>query len=110
MIVEPHDEREVEAAAAEAARIGGEPQGNELDPSVRPLREAGEGEAEGFEDAEQALMEHASHGDYQSAHWVMHHQGRPEEPGSAVDGEADHELSSEHNPGADEDPWVRRAG
>ena|SRR2546421_10830459 len=103
MTEDPDEEREVEAAAAEAARIGGEAQEHEPDPALRPLHEAGEGEAEGFEGAEQALIEHASHGDYQSAHWIIHHQGRPEEPGSAVDGEADHEPSSEHDPDADEE-------
>src|SRR5829696_5135014 len=30
---------------------------------TRPLREAGEGEAEGFEESEAELIEHASHGD-----------------------------------------------
>src|SRR6266516_323878 len=53
-----------EAAAAEAGEIGGrrEP-GDERDEATRPLEEAGEGEAEGFEEAERALIEHASHGD-----------------------------------------------
>jgi hypothetical protein len=103
-VSEPHEREEIEAAAAEAARIGGEPQEHDLDPALRPLREAGEAEAEGFEEAEQALIEHASHGDYQSAHWVIHHQGRPEEPGAADGGEPDHELSSEYDPEADEQP------
>ena len=31
--------------------------------AARPLREAGQGEAEGFEEAEEDLVEHASHGD-----------------------------------------------
>jgi hypothetical protein len=52
--------------------------------AMRPGLEAGEGESEGFELAEAELIEHASHGDQQSAHAVLHHQGAREEP-SAVD-------------------------
>jgi hypothetical protein len=33
------------------------------DPAFDPVREAGGGEAEGFEDAEAELIEHAEHGD-----------------------------------------------
>ncbi len=55
--------REEQAAAAEAARIGGEPVDDGLDPAERPLVEAGEGEAEGFELAEQDLIRNASHDD-----------------------------------------------
>jgi hypothetical protein len=59
---------EAAAAAAEAASIGG-PRPNydvdddHRDESWRPLEEAGEGEAEGFELAERDLVEEASHGD-----------------------------------------------
>lgn len=64
-----------EQAAADAAAIGGrvsdeeEPFGDaeESDPAQRPLIEAGEGEAEGFELAERELIEHASHGDQHAA-------------------------------------------
>ena len=55
--------REERAAAAEAARIGGEPLDDGLDPAQRPLVEAGEGEAEGFELAEQDLVRNATHDD-----------------------------------------------
>jgi hypothetical protein len=55
--------REAEAAAAEAAKIGGEAPADSDDPAQRPLVEAGEGEAEGFELAEQQLQDIASHGD-----------------------------------------------
>jgi hypothetical protein len=55
--------REEEAAAAEAAAIGGEPPDYETDEAHRPLEEAGEGEAEGFEDAEAELIEAAGHGE-----------------------------------------------
>jgi hypothetical protein len=65
------EQRETDAAAAEAAAIGGnvssEPNPIEsVDEAHRPLEEAGEGEAEGFELAEQELIEHASHGDQHS--------------------------------------------
>jgi hypothetical protein len=56
-----------EAAAAEAASIGGHvsseppPVEGVPDEASRPLAEAGGGEAEGFETAEQALVEHAEH-------------------------------------------------
>jgi hypothetical protein len=61
----------------------------------RPLREAGQGEAEGFEEAEAELIEHASHGD--SGPDPTHLAGEPEDPGAAEAeyGEADHEESSE---------------
>jgi hypothetical protein len=55
-------EREAEAAAAEAGSIGGRRDPDE-DPAEQPVEEAGGGEAEGFEQAEQDLIEHAEHGD-----------------------------------------------
>jgi hypothetical protein len=58
----------------------------------RPLEEAGEGEAEGFELAEEELIEHASHGDEQSAHRILHDQGSDEEPVTVDYGEADEEY------------------
>jgi hypothetical protein len=96
----PFERREAEEAAAEAARIGGSPAETSgegpLDPAQRPVVEAGGGEAEGFEQAESVLVDHASHGDQQSAHAILHHQGTPEEPDPAREnGEADHEHSSE---------------
>jgi hypothetical protein len=54
---------EAEAAAAEAASIGGEVAKDSEDPAEQPLIEAGEGEAEGFELAERDLEDIASHGD-----------------------------------------------
>src|SRR4051794_2454982 len=91
-----HEQEETDAAAAEAARIGGVAGDEELDPALRPVIEGGGGEAEGFEQAEDALVEHATHGDQQSAHAVIHDAGRPEEAGATGDGgEADHEHSSE---------------
>ena len=56
-------EEEAAAAAAEAAAIGGPVQDGDLDPAERPLVEAGEGVAEGFEQAEDELIRNASHED-----------------------------------------------
>ena len=93
---------EAEQAAAEAGAIGGrvssEPTGADgaPDEAHRPLVEAGEGEAEGFELAEQELIEHASHGDEHAARRVI--QDAPDESDDALaqdGGEADHERSSE---------------
>src|SRR5690348_16446647 len=96
---EPEFEREEEeAAAAEAARIGGRVQydpeegESEVDPARAPLIEAGEGESEGFELAEQELEEHASHGDLHAARRVL--EDAPDvndDPRAAEGGEADHE-------------------
>jgi hypothetical protein len=54
---------EAEAAAAEAGAIGGKVPHDTDDPAQQPLIEGGEGEAEGFELAEQQLEDIASHGD-----------------------------------------------
>lgn len=57
------DERETEAAEDEARRIGGEVTPLSDDPAREPLEEAGQGEAEGFEQAERKLEDIAAHGD-----------------------------------------------
>jgi hypothetical protein len=88
------ERREIEAAAREASGIGGVTGEEALDPAARPVIEAGGGEAEGFEVAEELLIEHASHGDQQSAHAILHDRGRPEESTTREDAEADHERSS----------------
>jgi hypothetical protein len=63
---EPRDEKfvehEEELAAEEAAAIGGGRPDYDTDEAHRALEEAGEGEAEGFEDAEAELIDAASHG------------------------------------------------
>jgi hypothetical protein len=52
------------AAAADAARIGGVAgDEDEFDPAMRPVYEAGGGEAEGFELAEADLIDNATHSD-----------------------------------------------
>ncbi len=90
-----YEQDEVDAAAAETAEIGGVAGDEDLDPAQRPVLEGGGGYAEGFEQAEEALIEHTSHGDQQSAHAILHDRGRPEEGPTAENGEADHERSSE---------------
>jgi hypothetical protein len=75
-----YEREQEEAAAAEAAGIGGkvnydpsvdEDDGEGVDPAQRPLIEGGEGVSEGFELAEHDLEEHASHGDQHSAGRVL---------------------------------------
>jgi hypothetical protein len=53
---------EEEAAAEEAGAIGGHTPSQDLDPAEQAVSEGGEGEAEGFELAEEELIESASHG------------------------------------------------
>jgi len=59
----PFDRDEADAAAEEAGAIGGRRPDYDVDEAHRALEEAGEGEAEGFELAEEDLIEEASHGD-----------------------------------------------
>lgn len=89
----PWEEREVDGARAEASRIGGYAGDEHLDPAQRPLVEAGEGVAEGFELAEEDLIEAAATGEGWDPIW----QAFPPEPetGSGEYAEADHEDSSE---------------
>jgi hypothetical protein len=89
------EQKEIDAAAREAAQIGGVAGDEDLDPAERPVIEGGGGEAEGFEEAEAFLIEHASHGDQQSAHAILHDSGRAEERTGGENGEANHERSSE---------------
>lgn len=89
---------EADAAAAEAARIGGQPS-DEVDvenDAERPVVEGGGGEAEGFELAEYELVDHASHGDQHAARRAIY--DAPDESDdvrAAGGGEADEERSSE---------------
>jgi hypothetical protein len=102
-------EREQEEAAAEEARhIGGRPDadnedyverdwrpGGISDEAWRPLEEAGEGEAEGFEEAEAELIERAENPHGPSP--IRDAEGVEEDP-EALDteyGEADHEYTAE---------------
>jgi hypothetical protein len=53
---------EEDAAATEAARIGGRSGMEDMDEAKRAAAEHGGGEAEGFEEAEELLEEQATHG------------------------------------------------
>jgi hypothetical protein len=100
---------EEEAAAAEAAAIGGEGPDYGTDEAHRPLEEAGEGEAEGFEDAENELIEAASHGEqrYSPADDAFTPEERSDESG-AVYGEPDEidptEVVKDIESGDEDDP------
>ena len=64
---DPLAEEEAEAARAEARDIGGRPTRDleedlPHDPAMDPVYEAGGGESEGFEMAEEELVEHSEHG------------------------------------------------
>ncbi len=88
---DPIADEEADAAAAEAARIGGPaPDDEGDDPAQRPLVEGGEGEAEGFELAEEELIDNAEHGDQKR--FPDSDAPPPEEPSGAVYGEADQEI------------------
>ena len=87
---DPIADEEADAAAAEAARIGGPAPDPVEDPAQRPLIEGGEGESEGFELAEEELIENASHGDQK--HFPDGDAPAPEEPTEATYGEADEEI------------------
>jgi hypothetical protein len=60
---DPLVEEQEDAAAAEAGAIGGDPGTDAADPAMQPVEEGGGGVAEGFEQAEDDLIENASHGD-----------------------------------------------
>jgi hypothetical protein len=96
------EQAEVDAAAAEAANIGGGPTeyaGPEGEPATeawRPLAEAGEGEAEGQEQAEADLVENA----------ILRDAGE-----SAAQAQIDEAIEEQHNPLAGEtaEPLVSEA-
>lgn len=87
---DPIAEEEAEAAASEAAHIGGDVPPDTDDPAQQPLIEGGEGVAEGFELAEEDLEDIASHGDQRG--FPSRLAGQPEEPTDATYGEADEEI------------------
>jgi hypothetical protein len=68
----------------------------------RAVEEAGGGESEGFELAEQELIEHASHGDEHTPTRIMLDAASERETAGPVEGEADEgvysEASDEHKP------------
>lgn len=88
---DPIAEEEADAAAAEAAEIGGPAPDDPVDdPAERPLVESGEGEAEGFELAEAELVDNAEHGD--EKRFPSRDAGGPEEPTDTEYGEPDQEI------------------
>jgi hypothetical protein len=83
------------AAAEEAAEVGGGPVSDEADESERALSEAGQGESEGFELAEEELIENASHEEPATPD-PTHLAGEPEETRTEAEfGEADTEESED---------------
>jgi hypothetical protein len=94
---DPLAEEEAQAAAAEARRIGGRPTRDlEEDlphnPAMDPVYEAGGGDAEGWEMAEEELIEHAEHGPAKPGvqiHVREESDRFTEEPDQAVYGEPD---------------------
>jgi hypothetical protein len=94
---------QAEAAAEEAGSIGGrtssEPSSeDEPDEAARPVAEGGGGEAEGFEEAERELIEHATHGDQHAARRVI--EDAPDvsdDDRASAAGDADAERSSERD-------------
>jgi hypothetical protein len=93
-------DEEEEAAGSEAGRIGGAGGADEVtDEAERPLAEAGEGEAEGFELAEHDLIENA--GDMGGPDPSDQAYPTEEERSGAEYGESDHVESSETNDDAD---------
>lgn len=96
---------ETEAAAEEAGAIGGQTPSQDLDPAQQAVSEGGEGEAEGFELAEEELVESASHGT--PAGNPLGDRGPAEDAATedlASYGEADHvEVSEDDVDGEDDE-------
>jgi hypothetical protein len=79
------------AAAEEAVEAGGGPASDEAEEAERALMEAGQGESEGFELAEEELIENASHEEDASPN-PTYLAGLPEDQRPGVEyGEADSE-------------------
>jgi hypothetical protein len=108
---DPLAEEEAQAAAKEAAAIGGVPTHDldadvPQDPAMVPVYEGGGGESEGFEMAEAELIEHAEQGPAKPEVQVRVREEfdrETEEVDPAVYGEADREKVSE----VTEDPETR---
>jgi hypothetical protein len=84
---------EADAAAEEAAQIGGVVPHDTDDPAQQPLIEGGQGEAEGFELAEKDLEDIAGHGDEHRFPGGV--APPPEEVQRAEYGEADEESKED---------------
>ena len=87
---------EEEAAAREASRIGGPGADDHVAEEERPVVEGGGGEAEGFEQAEDELVEAATHGD--PAPDPAELAGEPEDEATDAEyGEPDRVTSTERS-------------
>jgi hypothetical protein len=98
---DPLAEEEAELAGAEARGIGGRPtrdleEDMPHNPAMDPVYEAGGGESEGFELAEEELIEHSEHGPAKPEVQVRvrEEENSEEENSSESYGESD----SEYNP------------
>jgi hypothetical protein len=91
----PDVAEEEDRAAAEAAKIGGRSGMEDMDPAERASAEHGGGVAEGFEQAEERLVETASHGDGRGADPQKDAPEPEEEAPRAEFGEADEVDSTE---------------
>ncbi len=86
--------QEEDAAAAEAAGIGGRSGMEDMDEATRAAAEHGGGEAEGFEQAEKLLEDQATHADH-SVDPLAAAPAAETEPDPAVHGDADEVESTE---------------
>jgi hypothetical protein len=91
---DPQVREEEEAAAAEAARIGGRSGMEDKDEAERASAEHGGGQAEGFEESEALLEENATHGN-PAADPLADAPAPEAEQDPSVQGEADHIDSTE---------------
>jgi hypothetical protein len=62
---------------------------------MRAVQEAGGGESEGFELAEQELIENASHGDEHTPSLIMRDAASEREPGGPLGGDEDEAVYGE---------------
>jgi hypothetical protein len=101
---DPFVDEETVAAGAEAASLGGRVASDDDDPAMAPVRQAGGGEAEGFEESEEELIDNAEHGDFAPD---PYDEAFPEESESDLSGaeygEADHERDAERDSDLDSD-------
>jgi hypothetical protein len=75
-----------------------------IPPEEQPVREAGGGEAEGFEQAEEQLIEHASHGDPAPPPSELASEEGEDDRSTAEYSEADEEDSTAVTRDPDEGP------
>jgi hypothetical protein len=78
---EDQEDEQERLAGEEARHIGGQAteQDEEVDPAWKAVLEAGGGESEGWEQAEEDLIKHATHGDDRSDTVILQEAGQPEQ-------------------------------